>query len=391
VAAGAAEVVRFDLERTAIAVKLPPRGRKQAVLKIRNWSPQPRKWAAAADQPWIVPDKRGGAVTGQAEMVVTLDAAKLGDARQAKGTLRITDASEGGAGTVCPVAVSVTMPPVLTFRAPDAGVDRTKWPNRYRFIQDVGKVPFNVPLGGSETQTIMFTNEAAEPVAWRLTASAPWVMVAPGSGGARPRSPVLVKVTAAPPAKVAGRHDVSLAAREDGGSAGVDIPLAVYVMPPYHKPTKPAGQAVPIGSAKGIKLLRFRGRSEHFWIETRKNQKHVWVRGKEYPWLQAAVSPGEAVYRIEGDGYSAFSAEVAIPDRPYGWRGKAPDWVRLNFEIWVDGGLRAQSGFMGPKDPARLLVVEGLAGAKELRLVTRLKRLTSNALTGVWLVGTFYK
>jgi len=46
--------------------------------------------------------------------------------------------------------------------------------------------------------------------------------------------------------------------------------------------------------------------------------------------------------------------------------------LRLGFEIWVDGQLRAHSGLMGPTDGPKLLAVDGLAGAEEFRLLTRL-------------------
>ncbi|GAH72919.1 unnamed protein product, partial [marine sediment metagenome] len=68
-----------------------------------------------------------------------------------------------------------------------------------------------------------------------------------------------------------------------------------------------------------------------------------------------------------------------------------PEWVRVNFEVYVDGRLRAQSGFIGPKDPARLVVVKGLAGAKELRLRTRLAKMTASTMMSAWGNARLYR
>jgi hypothetical protein len=65
---------------------------------------------------------------------------------------------------------------------------------------------------------------------------------------------------------------------------------------------------------------------------------------------------------------------------------------RLHFEIYVDGRLRAHSGLMGMTDPPRLLVVEGLDSAKEIRLVTRAHDdQDRGGLVGGWGEPAFYK
>jgi hypothetical protein len=45
---------------------------------------------------------------------------------------------------------------------------------------------------------------------------------------------------------------------------------------------------------------------------------------------------------------------------------------RANFEIYVDGEVRAQSGLMLATDDPRYLTVENLKGVKGIKLVTRL-------------------
>ena len=79
----------------------------------------------------------------------------------------------------------------------------------------------------------------------------------------------------------------------------------------------------------------------------------------------------ESVYNLEGSTITAFSAYVGITNdaRQYQIYN---NHRRVNFEIYVDGEVRLQSGLMRVDDPPRYLVVEGLKDAKELKLVTRL-------------------
>ena len=50
-----------------------------------------------------------------------------------------------------------------------------------------------------------------------------------------------------------------------------------------------------------------------------------------------------------------------------------------------------RSIMVGPKDPARLVVVKGLAGAKELRLRTRLAKMTASTMMGAWGNARLYR
>ena len=100
------------------------------------------------------------------------------------------------------------------------------------------------------------------------------------------------------------------------------------------------------------------------------------------------------VYNLEGKNFQALSTRVDIPFKSGVWdgyKGKIPDWVRLRFEIYIDGRLRANSGWMGKKDGLRTLVVDNLEGAKELKLVTRYKKYPPYAVTGAWWNLRFYK
>ena len=114
------------------------------------------------------------------------------------------------------------------------------------------------------------------------------------------------------------------------------------------------------------------------------------------------------------DGYTAFlilrrgdrerpirtgpfvrTVKVGLPDtyamhryrRPHDY----PKWLRMNMEIFVDGKLRTQSGMMGTDDKARLLVVDGLENAKELKLRARMNKFPGIGVHTVWGSPTMYK
>jgi len=80
------------------------------------------------------------------------------------------------------------------------------------------------------------------------------------------------------------------------------------------------------------------------------------------------------LYSIEGAGFKAFSVRVRIQPAYARPAYDLPQQVRVNFEVYADGQLRAQSGLMAPADDARLLVADGLDGVRELKLVTRYDR-----------------
>ena len=109
------------------------------------------------------------------------------------------------------------------------------------------------------------------------------------------------------------------------------------------------------------------------------------IRKKWYSHTVYARTPHKATLKVEGSGYKALSVEVGIPDKWYGPYAKVgPDWMRVNFEIWVDGKIRTQSGMVGPKDEARLLVVDGLENAKTVTLHCRPFKIPGDLVYVTW-------
>ena len=117
-------------------------------------------------------------------------------------------------------------------------------------------------------------------------------------------------------------------------------------------------------------------------------------RGKGIP-AQAAISahaPHQAVYNLQGKGFDAFKVTPFIGTRAWGDYGQpTPSNVRIAFELYVDGQLRAQTHWMAPPDKPRRLVVRDLSGAKELRLLARAEKIYPNFVIVQWLDPTFYK
>jgi hypothetical protein len=77
------------------------------------------------------------------------------------------------------------------------------------------------------------------------------------------------------------------------------------------------------------------------------------------------------VYSIDGKGYRSFAVMVGFSAKDRGGKEAKPHNSLVNFEIYVDGTLRTQSGLMKHSDAPRLLVVDGLENARELKIRNR--------------------
>jgi hypothetical protein len=160
---------------------------------------------------------------------------------------------------------------------------------------------------------------------------------------------------------------------------GVAVPFDGPLYKAMLKSYRGARGALSVG-AQGIG-----GKMSRSWPRATKRFKRC-VRGG---------APYEAVFKLEGKGFKAFSAHVGFPNAwnilVGMWCRRGSETDRLNFEIHVDGKPRAQSGLMAPGDDFRLLVVDGLEGAKELRLVVRPLKLPSYPLNVFWFDPAFHK
>ena len=209
-----------------------------------------------------------------------------------------------------------------------------------------------------------------------------------------------MKVTASPPDKRSAYHEAVLTFAEANGPASVKVPIAIHVIPEYAKPALPAGKTVVSLAERYKDLLKaYNGTTQGPWRDGQKVVEGKWLRLnprlKGFKTYIGGAAPYEAIFNIEGKGFTDFSVQVGflnIFDNCVGmWSRPGPSTERVNYEIWVDGKLRTQSAFMGTKDPFRLLVVNELKNAKELRLVARSPSLPTYPLNLVWCDPTLWK
>jgi hypothetical protein len=393
-AAEVAAVSGLDVNRLKFSATIPARGTRRITLKVRNWTPKPRAWTAVSETPWIMPSKPAGTAEGHEELYVELDATKLKSEAKAQGKLRITDAKTK---KVFPIEIGVNVTKVFDFVPPDT--DRARQWFKFTFIPHDGMFPMNVAPQKSQTAEIIILNRSGAEISWKASVSKPWINVKPSSGKVLPQSPITLQVTAAAPDKDSAYHEAVLSIAETNGPAKIDIPLAVHVIPPYTKPALPSGEPVALdaklfkGLCKGYRGSTGVGGTGPGALDGR-NKRDLFKDKTFKHWIKGG-GPLDAEFNIEGKGYTAFSAHVGFPLKWMGVVGlhfsPGPDDTRLNYEIYVDGKLRTQSDFVGPKDGFRLIVQDGLKDAKKLRLVVRPKNLPGDALHVFWFEPMFYK
>jgi len=390
---------------TGNVLSLPALGQRRLTLRLRNWSDKPRTFKAAAAEPWIVPQKTAGQVAGQQNLGIVLDGKALKVGQQVAGTLTITDAA---AGTRYPVKIhaTVTKPFELrlthTVRYQTGGGSGARGPHEVAFT--VHPV-LNVQAGGKMSREFRLVNHTAAAQDWKIDSAEAWLTVQPASGRLEADSSLTVTVAAQPTEPGPSVRQTALRLTAAGGAVDESHRITTYVTPPYRRPAVPAGQAVYLNDLDQKKMVvshvemggdpkRGKGkipcyhRSRSFGenLNPKFNYTHDQKKYATDPYTMHKIqySRGlwvmphhETVYRIPGAGFNAFAAEVGFFDG-FLKHGVANKGALVAFEVYVDGVLRASSGIVGVKDAPRLLVVNGLADAKEVRLVTRRDNLSSD-------------
>jgi len=363
-AAEAARAIGLDAERSRLRVDVPARGRKTVELKLRNWTSAERAWKLAAVQPWLRPRPTAGTLApdGRRPVVVTVDGAALAPGKEAEGALLVTDPAGGRSETV---TVTARVGEVFSIRG-------------------TRKAANAAPGEGAELTFTIF-NHSGAALAWSAGSNASWAKPTPPTGHtpAGGRAELSVRLTAPEPA--CRRHDAAVTVAEAGGTKR-DLPVRLHVVPPYAPPrARPGGQALPLAELPAGIFQSYadcrhgRGGSPRFWRPRSGRPQDKLALGAEARIVAGGIVaplPHEIVYKLEGAGVKAFAAEVG----PVASLSSAANlsWargLRLHFEVVVDDGKRtavvAQSGLMGVGAAPRLLVADGLAGAKTLRLRAR--------------------
>ncbi len=375
-AAEAAGKVALDTRQAELHVNVPACGKVQVPIRLRNWTADRRGFQADATESWIQPERTQGTVVGQQDLLVTVNAGRLRAQATVTGTVTITDA-----GSAAARAVRIT-----------ATVSRL-----FELLAD--NTVFNVTAGGSVSRPYLLVNHSATELNWRSEGSAQWMKVEPSSGRLAPAERVFLTVTAAPADRHPAAHKTTLTIT--AGPARQEVQFTTLVIPPYRRPARPAGRAVALQSVSRRLLKSHRSHGEG-WVTGRNTAPLFQAEGryhhlrftptvgrKTFPKAMWVVPRHETTYRLEGTGFTAFSAEVGV----HCSTARIGDTsVRANFEIHVDGQVRAQSGLMSADDEPRLLVVDDLTGAKQVKLITRLDRLVNTERVWCnWAEARFYR
>ena len=389
-AAEVARTVPFDLDPASMTRQFPARSTGRIELTLRNWTTRPRRWRASSDKPWLTPERAAGTLTGHGTLVARVDTRSLKPGQTGEATLTVTDVTSGRAH---PVKVAVKAGKVFEFVVGKA-YDYLGRPGHAasfgpKHIGDVAT--YNVPVGERESREFVFVNHSGAGLKYRIESPVKWMRAMPGAGTLQPRQRTRVTVTAAPPDRAAARHDVQLTIREVGTSLAQTAKMVVHVMPPYRAPAEPKG--TPVHLAGLPKTMVTQHKSRAYWYGT--SDKGRADYGPKFDEKKNILggTPQLTAYNIAGKGYAAFSATVQMSPHRRKVGESAADKI-VNFEVHVDGVLRAQSGLMTPKDEARLLVVDDLHNAKELKLLVRWDRPEPKYLGGtvgtVWLEPKVY-
>ncbi len=411
VAAHAARAVGLDLDcyrtrwdaragRTVTACRLagdvPARGRLVVPLKLRNWTADPRAWKLTADRAWIRPGRASGRSVAHEDVPIELDATDLPPGQVATGTLRVTDVTAGRSQTVQVVA---RVSKLFEHASPTATLPKKEM----AFIPDEGREVIHGTPGRQATRDVSFFHRSARPTAWRATPSLPWLKASPASGTAGPGERVTVRVTAEPGAKDAGVHEAALTISEAGGSVREDIPLAVYALPEYRPPALPDGSGLLVDEELFAALKPAQRAWRPRWcahalggfVMTPGRTE----RGRSVGNLFTLTAPYEVTFSLAGRDVRAMSVLVDLPDpRTYpGYKywdaghEPPPEWIRVRFEVYVDGRLGAASGWMDVRSDPQVLVVRELRSAKRMRWVTRFEKYPPAAVTAAWWDIRFYR
>ena len=254
---------------------------------------------------------------------------------------------------------------------------------------------FNVTVGGSETREYRVSNKSVAEQEWKLSASVPWMKIEPDHGVLAAGQDLFVKLSAAPPGTEAATLENTFTFQAAGKLVDRAVPFKTFVIPAYVPPAAlPMGRVMQIERmepkrlkshvtcAKGTLIetgvvrewgAAFTAKGAPTFGETNASTvpPMLLLIGKHRFSRALWVTPAhESVYDLTDSGISSFGVSVGVTkDARHFIRALNR---RVNFEIYVDGKLRIQSGIMSAMDEARLLAVEGLEQAKELKLVTRL-------------------
>ena len=388
-AAEAAAYIGLDVDRTELKVQIPAKGKLTEVLKLRNWTAAPRKWKIENAEKWIIPEKSEGSLQGNEELHLTLDGTALTPESSVSGGLTLTDLENN---RTLKLSVTGTVSKV--------------------FDLSVKRLVFHVLAGKSDARSFILFNRSGAALKWQGTCSVPWVKLSPAAGTVPPYGNVMLSASAQPVEQDAATLEAVLTVSAEGGTPQ-EVKVLALTAPAYREPGLPAGTAVSLGEVDrkfvsyhrcfnaGVGAeVKHRIRTEPGydvplnWMDQGNvdvgymlGQQmglriDVQMKQRGFKHVLWALPEHVTTYRLEGTGFRGFSARVGVAQGAQ---------VACCFDILVDGKLVARSGLMQAADAPRLLVVDKLETAKELKLVTVRDNLENDSIICYWGDPVFYK
>jgi len=378
VAAEAARATPLDVDRLRLSARIPPgarrrraggiepirvpaRGRRRVHVTLRNWTGRPRAWRIEPKQPWIVPEKASGDLLGCLAVPIALDADGLETDKAVKGAFDVVDVASGRRHSV---SVHAEAGKVFEFKPPQC------WGGPPRIV-------FNVTPGQERERKFPLANLSGAPLRWEASSSVPWVTARPASGTLAAGRRIFITIASRPPGRADARIESNLRVGEAGADRRREVKVVTYVQTPYREPAAPSGPSVDLASVSKELLADHHAEPGSFLGDAKtgpafgKVMHHGRLKINHPPTTLNASARHQTVYNIGGGGFRTFSARVRVNPQMARLRKDVRSTSRVVFEVWVDGRIRAQSGIMTARDAARLIVADGLTGARELKLVTR--------------------
>ncbi len=242
-------------------------------------------------------------------------------------------------------------------------------------------------VGDSAQREYVLLNRSGVALPWKIESPQPWITFKPAGGSLAPGADVRVAMTIKPATSKAEKSEAAFTVSESAANSKQEIKVTAVTLLPYKAPAgPPPGTAVDLetvskallkshvgeGGVEGNKDPWFGTKTGYLGYEITDLTLVMGKDKKAYPhglWVRPSH---ETVYKLEGSGYTAFSALVGITLDSAGRFCTRPE-MGYSFEVYVDGEARVQTGIMKTTDEPRLIVVDNLAAAKELKLVTRLE------------------
>lgn len=370
--------VGLHLDEYNLDMEAPALGSKTFALNLINMSERGRPWSLKKSPGWIQAGKTKGVVEDTEKLQLVVDTRSLKENSLTTGEVVIADELTKSERVL---KISLKVGELVSF--PFDTVDFFARGREIVEPEDEDRVAvFNVPSGGKQSRRYPLHNKSGSELKWKASSPAPWISIQPKEGTLKPGAHVSLELTASSSDKKVPIQSMSrITISGMDGTKIASRKLQLNAMPKYVQARLPEGKVLPLKTfLRQNRPKKFRSNSLSFDKEISRRRKHgVSHRGPSFSKDGAAMVaalPQEMTIDLKGKGIRAFSAtvqlQVNLDERAVKEKlGGMNTCTQGACEIHVDGKIVATSGIMTASDQPRLLVVEGLENASELKLVSR--------------------